>query len=57
MNERIHAGASVQQLQACEARLGVTLPWQVWMHLLLQFMNSCMTPFQSASKADIQRMV
>ncbi|KAL0035235.1 hypothetical protein WJX79_007672 [Trebouxia sp. C0005] len=23
-------GASVQQLEACEQRLGITLPWQVW---------------------------
>lgn len=32
----VHSGASIQQLEACEARLGVMLPWQVGMHLLLR---------------------
>lgn len=26
------SGATVQQLEACEQRLGITLPWQVPMH-------------------------
>lgn len=53
----IHSGASVQQLEACEARLGVPLPWQVWMLLLLQFVNICIVTLQSASKAHVQLII
>ena len=36
-----NAGASVQQLEACEAKLGVKLPWEVCLHPVLADMPVC----------------